>query len=244
MSDAKFEGLKGKVKTVRYYSVIYDDAGKPKSNKNQVYALTSFDKDGNQFEYLGYVNDLPTVKTTYWLKDGFKYKKDTKLNNAPSSEKAPPLMAKPPDAEKPLPADPSFDIKFKYGYDEKGFRTESFIYNNAGKLISKRVYEYDKSGNKIKETVFTGNQGELFNDSTVFVYDSKGNVKQEIVYLGTGSGQESDARIFHKYTFEYVKFDEKGNWVEKKVFDSVLYGSPETEPKIVRVEYQEISYHK
>jgi hypothetical protein len=152
-------------------------------------------------------------------------------------------MAKPPDSEKSLPEDQSFDFKVKYGFDKNGLRTETFIYSNNGAFRFKRVYKYDKNGNKIKETVFKDIKDELYNDSSVFVYDLKGNVQEETVYLGTGSGKESDARIIHKYSFVYIKFDKEGNWLEKKVFESPLISS-DTNPKLIRVEYQEITYHK
>ena len=244
LSDAKFDALRGKVKTVRYHSLIYNTDGNPKKNENQVYAVTSYDKDGNENGYFGYINALPTVKTTYWFADGFNYRKTTKLNEVPSSLKDPPIMAKPSGSEKPLPIDSSFDLKLKHVFDEKGLRTETFYYGNDGRFLHKKVYEYDKNRDKIKETVFKDIQGGFFNDSSVFVYDSKGNIQQETVYLGTGSGKESDARIFHKYTFVYARFDEKGNWLEKKVLDSVIYGSPKPNPKLIRIEYQEITYHK
>jgi hypothetical protein len=186
MSDVKFEGLKGKVKTVTYHSVIYKEDGKPSQDNNKVHIVTSFDKDGNKTEYVGYVNDIATNKTSYWKSNGFRFSKNTKLISLPISDepiikvKTPP-KAITPDGEKSLLHDSSFDFKVKYDFDTNGYIKATSIYGNDGKLLNKKTYEYDVNGNKLKEIVFT-DKANYFNDSTVFVYDSKENVSLNTIY--------------------------------------------------------------
>ena len=243
MSDAQFDGLKDKIKTVRYENILYDENGNIFRKKEEIYFVVSYNKDGKKTERMSYVNNVPTVKTIYWDKEGETFSKDERLNIPEQTDALPlpPPPARNTTSEETTAKDASFDMKIKVTYDTNGNLAEKVIYGNIGQVYNRRVYEYDKNRNKMKETVFS-NDGR-YNDSTKYTYDSKGNLVQETTNLGDNSGQESRARPNHKLNYIYVKFDEKGNWLERKVLDSINNKRIEGEAKLVRIEYQTITYY-
>ncbi len=242
MSGAQFDGLKGKVKTVRYENTLYDENSNVSRKRGEIYFVTTYDKDGNKIERMSYMDNIPTVKTIYWEKnEEIFYKEENLSTPKQTNEMPPPPPPQKTGNEKITVRDTSFDNKLKLSYDQKGNRIEQLVYGNNGQFNNRRVYEYDTDRNKLKETVFTGD-GKLYNDSTKYVYDSRGIVIQQTNFIGNDSRQESMARPNHNLTYVYVKFDKNGNWLERKVLDSIKRGV-ESEPRLVRVEYQTITYY-
>ena len=92
--------------------------------------------------------------------------------------------------------------------DESG-KTQKFVnFNSEGKVIEKHEYGYDASGNMILDTTYTEN------DSMCcirrFVYDRRGNEVFIVVYYPNGD-------FFDYENFEY-EYDERGNWVKRKIY--------------------------
>ena len=242
MSAARFEGLKGKVKTVSFDDTIFDEFGKVLRKKGEVYIETTYDELGNETGYVSHVKGVPTIKNIKWESGGEFFSKNEKLSTPDLSNEPPPPPRKIEDQRPKKPIDNSFDFKYKPDFDEKGFLVSESIYGNDGTMRSRRVYSYDTFGKKVKETVFT-EKGTSYNDSTLYTYDTNGILTDETNLLGDGSGDESRARPNHKLKYEYISFDKQGNWLERKVFDSINNKPAESEPKLVRIEYQTVTYY-
>jgi hypothetical protein len=234
LSDAQFDGLKGKVKSVKSERTSYDQNGNVSYKRGEYSSVTSYDKVGNEIEVVSYENKTSTYKTTYWRKNGELFYKGQSLIVREQS-------AQIPENEKILPRDTSFDSKVLIKYDVTGNLIEKRIYGNNGIFNNRRIYEYDKKRNKLKEVVFTGD-GELYNDSTKYTYDSKGMVIEETSFVTGPLREESTAHPNNKLSYEYVNFDEKGNWLERKEFENMKRGV-ESAPKLVRTSYQTITYY-
>lgn len=242
MSDAQFDGLKGKIKTVRYENSLVDEAGKETRKRTEMSSLTTYDIEGTKTERIGYVSGIPTFRTRYWVQKDASFSKNEKLKEPQPREGDAPPPARQATNEKTLPKDNSFDSRIENKYDGVGNLIQRSVFSNDGLLLNKRTYEYDSRRNKIKESVFTS-EGLKYNNSSIYIFDSKGNVTIETNFLGNGSGEESQARPNHKLTYEYLKFDEHGNWLERRVFDSINNKPTEGIPKLVMIEYQTISFH-
>jgi hypothetical protein len=244
MSDTQFDGLKGKVKNVVYERASFDQNGNISNKRGMFSIVTSYDRDGNKFEVVRYEGKTPTYKTTYWRKNGEIFYKGQKLDASQQPDKMPsppPPPAQGNNIESTTSRDPSFDSRVKPGFDQKGNLIEKLNYGNNGVFNNRRVYEFDAKGNKLKEIVFTGD-GQIYNDSTKYIYDSKGLIVQELSFITDAARQESTARPLGKLSYEYVKLDEKGNWLERKIFESMKRGV-ESEPKLIAIEYQTITYY-
>lgn len=241
MSASKFEGLRGKIKTVSYQSTIFDASGRIARGKDEIVVVRTYDKAGNETGYLSRVKGIPTIRNTQWETGGEFFSKNERLNTPDVSDPPPPPLRKIDSQESKKTVDKSFDFKYRPDFDKKGILISKLVYGNDGTLLSKRVYTYDRAENKVKETVFTDN-GTRYNDSTLYTYDASGNLAGEINF-GSANGIESEARISHKLRYEYLSFDKKGNWLERKVFDSVNNNRSEGESKLVRIEYQTVTYY-
>jgi len=243
MSDAQFDGLKSKVKNVIYERTSYDQNGNISHKRGEFSLVTFYDQRGDKFEVVRYEIKVPTYKTIYWRKNGEIFYKEQKLKASQQTSRMPPPPppAQGNDIEKTIPRDPSFDSKVKPGYDKTGNLIEKLSYGNNGIFNNRRVYEFDAKGNKLKEIVFTGDE-QLYNDSTKYIYASKGMVIQQLSFVTNASRQESMAVPLGKLSYEYIKLDEKGNWLERKIFESMKRGV-ESEPKLIAVEYQTINYY-
>lgn len=232
MSDLEFEGMKGKVKNLRYESIYYEN-GSGLSKKGQFYTVAKFDEDGNMFEETAFEQEIPIRKTSVWREVDYTFKRFEKLNSALTQDIPPPVIAD-KTQNKSTVRNPELETKSKFVHDLKNNSIEAFFYlydifSKDMKIISRKLYKYDSKRNKIKETIF--NEDGKISSVNVFVYDSKMQIKKEKV---TNADQTKYEKIYL-----YSKIDKHGNWLERKSYYKIAKKSP----TLSYVEYRIINYY-
>jgi hypothetical protein len=101
-----------------------------------------------------------------------------------------------------------YNTRSLHKIDEKGLRTESFLYRN-NKLNFRYTYKYDAEGNKIECGGYKPEDSTLFTKQT-YKYNPGGNLIEECFYL-------SDGKLSSKIIYQY---DDKGNIAEEKTYGS------------------------
>lgn len=91
---------------------------------------------------------------------------------------------------------------------------ESNGYNPDGSLGVKSTYKYDNRGNVIEEIIY--NSDGRLKEKRTYTYDYIDNVIEENIFI-EASEYNSEATK-SKYTYEYKKYDARGNWIEKIKF--------------------------
>ncbi|MCP4609314.1 MAG: hypothetical protein GY845_11430 [Planctomycetes bacterium] len=128
----------------------------------------------------------------------------------------------------------SLKYEFVYTYDKSGNVIEILGIDPAGVVKTKEEYQYDNEGNKIGKTKYIERDGEL-KLSQITGFDNQGNETGGISYnLDDGSPQVKD-------TFNYVEYDQKGNWTKRFKVLEYLYSTDR--PPDQWIEYRTIEYY-
>ncbi|MFD2145093.1 hypothetical protein [Mucilaginibacter antarcticus] len=98
----------------------------------------------------------------------------------------------------------------KLSLDKEGNVIETKSYDTRGKLEYHHKYQYDKDNNCTEDVEVS--QVTLKEDKSVFTYD-KGNLIKQVVYLDFG-----ETKTMVTYTYIYPKFDNKHNWLIRKMY--------------------------
>lgn len=114
------------------------------------------------------------------------------------------------------------DTVFLYGKDARAGMSVSLTYDAAGRIVAEnREYEGNAEGDGAQSTEFSyDDAGRLAKSytllweggvETVYTYDAQGRLatRQETTY-------DYDGNTERTYTYEYVEFDDRGNWTERK----------------------------
>lgn len=107
-----------------------------------------------------------------------------------------------------------------YKYSRENRRVEKLTYNAEGKLAFKRVYDYDSSGNALRE--FESDYEGATSDSAdkwVYRYDTKGNLETKLFYGTDGEENWENDNYGYMGKTVYV-YDERENLIEKINYDS------------------------
>ena len=123
-----------------------------------------------------------------------------------------------------------FNSKYVYisKFDEKGNKIETALYKNSkivgfyydakgnmttlegyfpdGKLSYRNRYLYDGNGNQVVENSF--NDKDSLKTVRKYIFDNKGNATQQNNYY-------ADSRFNNTVFYNYTRFDQKGNWLER-----------------------------
>jgi hypothetical protein len=91
--------------------------------------------------------------------------------------------------------------KLKYKYDDRGRQIEQYGYNKFETLVYKLIYEYN-------------NRDEIVKDFKYYYDDKENEYHSEWDYV---TYWHSD--FIHKSFYEYTKYDNKGNWVERITYE-------------------------
>jgi hypothetical protein len=128
--------------------------------------------------------------------------------------------------------DERFTLKRKYKYDSKGNRIEEEVYNRCNELASKAVHKYDNKGFLVetKSTVrFPGASPSTAERKMLYQRDDKGNLIEFI-----------EEKIYMDNYSDY-EFDERGNWIKRKVRNKVVITKNPNES--ILIEYRKITYY-
>lgn len=127
-----------------------------------------------------------------------------------------------------------------YEYDAKGNNTKYESYTNSTGERSTFTYEFDEDGNEIKSTYVNS----YYTKTTTIEYDENGNITKEFSIFDYNDGTYYEETIIYEYnsdglvskkthnnfnkteeyeglstTYEYFKYDEKGNNIEINTYD-------------------------
>lgn len=224
-TDLQIENLKGKVKSVREkdYEAVEKFGKATKGETTRGFTpirLTKYNEQGNMIEQNRYFSDGKEENKSH-----FQYNENGKKLKKEIYDVAKESM-----------------YRWNYEYDEQGKLIEINIYDSNGELIRKIIYRYDEKDRVIEEIGYNS-EGNLedrqtyednglknkteshYNQNGVLVFrndyvcDEKGNVITQEYNLYGFYGKDINTKI----TYEYKKYDEKGNWTEKIQYaDDVL----------------------
>lgn len=246
VSDLKLQGLKGPVKSVvTIWKRIggYSEADLKDKTKYQTTHL--FNKDGQLTEY----DSVGLVKAhfVYSEVDGYKTFKSIQSNppgTYPNIVAGTVLPSKEPlePGEKLTTPDERFDYRYVYETSDNGRVITERQYGKTGKLFGIRVLTYDDVNRLTHET----EEDPVNNITFSYNYDEKGNVievlkTRDIKFQGRDSSEQ--------ITYTEMKFDQMGNWTERKVTRYVetegrpQYNIPARKDTFVNFETRTITYY-
>ena len=245
VSDTKLMRLKGQVKSlVSTSKSVSGYAEWVLKDKTKYQTTYLFDRDGNLTEEIrqGSINS----KTVFSRIDGYKTFKTIELPTPKNDSPRFTAMASDVEPiepnEKLTKPDERFEFKYVYETDDRGRVTSERQYKNDGKLFRKRKYEYNNSGEVIKET----EEDTIAVMTYSYKYDEKGNVievnKTRDIKV---NGSDSKERI----TYTDIKYDSVGNWIERKITRFVKteglpqYKIPAETYTLVDISYRTLTYY-
>ncbi|MDL2262772.1 hypothetical protein LJC11_04650 [Bacteroidales bacterium OttesenSCG-928-I21] len=239
-NDLMKQNLTGTVKSTyeRYYELTSNSGKLDKGNKTSAYGFDTyrlFNKDGFIIQKKTFNFDNSPVSTTvYEYEDENILLKETKYTATENIDKvyiyAYNEKTKLLESQTTYSAFGRVEYIDKYSY-QNGLLTEVENFDGQNKSIYKWKYEYDKDGNKIKDTWHINNnitelfytydeeshiikQKEINESKNVttweFAYDKNENKIKEVRTYSDGS------QAIINIIYEYDKFD---NWVVQKVFE-------------------------
>lgn len=115
------------------------------------------------------------------------------------------------------------DTVFLYGEDAQAGMSASLAYDAAGRIVAQKLeYEGDEVGDGERSTEYMyDDAGRLVRSHTLlwetsvetdYTYDAGGRLATR-----RETAHDYDGGTERFYTYEYVKFDERGNWTERKL---------------------------
>ncbi|MEQ1923170.1 MAG: hypothetical protein ABL952_11750, partial [Pyrinomonadaceae bacterium] len=230
-SDAKDDGLKGRVKTLLEEKEYLDKTEYPAERRKS--GEQEFGNDGNLikhtfFDYrgnpsfivvYGYLGGKRVSKAGEWIRHSYD---------------PPPMMAL-PGTYKPEPkGDDRYTNAWEYKYDKSGRIVEELRYNNAGEANYRTLYEY---GDKIEKRLSCNFpcSGQSYRNMTTFDADGRA-IKLESDNPQTIMDPDSST------TYRYLEFDAAGNWTKREATGTRAISRDGTKP-IHYIEYRTFTYY-
>jgi len=229
MTDAQFEGFKGKVKSVRTFdSDIETKNGKTVQTARKLQFSEEYDESGNMTQSSGYTLGHRRV---FNLIDGKKTSKSEDFDVPGRSVFK--IVGTTGVSKEQAPRDGRFDTRYEYEFDGHGRITEERRYGNDGLLHSRWTYGYSPDGLPIEQLTYEGN---AVTDREVTVFDDAGNpVKRSFIPTDATSSESETTHLFKGY-----KLDENGNWIQRT--QTTVYFKNGVKRQFDSVSYREITY--
>jgi hypothetical protein len=226
-SDAKDDGLHGRVKTVLTESQDLSGTWSVQTRKRS--SLENFNDQGNltrrdAYDYKGNLFDI----TVYGYIDGNRV---SNFNIIRHEYDPPPMISTTPGAAAKK-SDPRYVYRIDFKYDDKKRLIEEIMFHNNGDLWLRYVYKY--TGNQRERLVYSSD-GSL-NQRYISILDDKGNELEQTIF----EARDGTIRVKHSYAYE---FDSIGNWTKRTASKLVIKdGSSQQEPQ--NIYYRTITYYK
>ncbi len=153
------------------------------------------------------------------------------------------------------------DTAFLYGEDAQARMSASLTYDAAGRIVAQKLeYEGDAVGDGERATEYSyDDAGRLAKTNTllwetdvetVYTYDAEGRLATRLE-----TAFDYDGNTEQTYTYEYVKFDDRGNWTERKSTVKSTVTQPVEgaeherseivhEPDAIQLEFRKITYYE
>lgn len=229
MTDAQFEGLKGRVKTVRTFdSNIETRNGKPVQTPRKLQFSEEYDESGNMTQSAAYTIGR---RRLFKLIDGKKTSKSEDFDVPGRSVFK--VIGTLGTNKEHAPPDVRFDTRYEYEFDGHGRITEEKRYGNDGSLHSRWTYRYSPAGLLIEQLT---HEGGSITDREVTVFDNAGTViKRSFIPTDSRSGESETTHLFRDY-----KLDTHGNWIQRT--QTTIYFTNGVKKQFDSVSYREITY--
>lgn len=229
MTERDFDGLKGSVKSVSTERLeLTGEENKTIEAKAKLENEITYNKNGDRLTYKSYhqTNGLLFESIIYGFIDGQRISCHEEVKN-------PNKITKSPEREiKPIRQTVSeFTYKLKYKYDKNGKLIEDSWHANDDELWIRFIYNYK---DKQREEFVYSADGSL-DQKYITVFDDKG-IESEMISYDIKTNE-----IDGKESYEYSKFDAKGNWTEKTTFEHT--GDDWKVKKPYEIRYRKIIYH-
>lgn len=224
-TDRETDKLKGLVKIVfTERTDVTMKSNKMIESKTRPESEVTYNEKGERLNYKNYDyrNGLLFEDTIYDFIDGERVSIEKDVSN-PNKITGTIVGEVKPKKE----FDPRYDYKFKYKYDKNGNVTEESWYHSDGSLWMRYVYIYK---DKQREELVYAEDGSL-NQKYRYTLDDKDN-DIEMLSFDTETN-----KINGKETYEYQKFDVKGNWTKKIIYEN-------EEDNLKRMKTREVHYRK
>ena len=213
-TDLEKQGFKGKVKSIKSttYKAIEKFGEIQKGEKFSGFFYT-FNKDGNFIECISDEKENNSRQTfIYNDKGNIIEQKEYDSEGSLKSQTTYNYDDKGREVESLITLsfqgiNGSAELRITKEYDQKGNIIEEKNYNNHNKLSSKGIYTYDERGNKIKE-IFINLDSKKPEEKNIYIYDKNNNKIEVQEYISENLSEKT-----------IIKYDEKGNILEKDLID-------------------------
>lgn len=230
-SDAQDANLKGRVKSIATHVIDYENGKTSRVLSSEEF----YGEDGSLVRAVDYHEDgYPRGVSVYGYIDGARVSRWGPVvyfdgeGYASTGTELTTLYNNPPTTS---PKDKRYDVRFLYKYDPSGRLAEETHFSNAGEVLTRTVYEYEKADRRLQREFAEGKQ-ELARLTEIL--DPAGNVL-EIWYY------DEDKKVSEIRTNTY-EFDPQGNWTVKKTFEKqTVKGKPFLKP--LSISYRTITYY-
>ncbi len=138
--------------------------------------------------------------------------------------------------------------KTVFGYDTQGNMNEEIRIDKNDTILTKRTYQYQDNGNMVEQRQYTycGTGADGFELNGFTNYDNLGNEIEHTHYVcfcGCCDPSANDLET-HISTYDYVSFDEYGNWTKCYENTQIIDISGETLDEHARAKYRSITYYQ
>lgn len=228
-TDARDEGLKGKVKGV---TTFIQSAG---THKRVPDGESYYNEIGNLTTVVHYDEGFPHVVTVFGYVDGMRVNRSGDVAYEPG-EKPPSkqitftVRAEDNTKDQNAPRDSRYKMRDVREYDSRNRLIEGRGYQNNGELWQRTTYRY--SGNLRTEQDFDRDGNEM--SKTNETLDAAGNVISQLMYGGDDEPP-----------LEYVmshEFDGQGNWIVERTYEIRRSRNKKTK-KLLWTSYRTITYY-
>ena len=244
LSDAKIQQLKGNVKVVSLSTKYLGESETtlPARSKESYFdeygnlvKVISYDFRGNPRNVLayGFVDGKRVYKTGPYLSYGYDPPPPPPAVRAPSAIKATGSGVAPPPVQLPREPDNRYSFEEIFKFDVRDRLTEKIRLNNRGEIVWRDVFHSNASETESVE--FSRDGKEVGRRVTAF--DDQGNEIKMTSFSISPSYPDNST-----FEYRYLKFDSKGNWVEREVVANLaLYKGGTRNARYV--EYRDIRYY-
>jgi len=225
-TDARDDGIKGKVKSVIEYTV---EAGRV---KRELYAEKYYNENGNLIRSVSYGEGYPDSVVVYGYVDGMRVRRSGDIEYAkgekPLSKQI--VVAMNTDVDTDAQRDPRYRMREVRKYDDQNRLIEEASYQNNGQLSSRTTFTYE--GNVRIERGFFPDGQEI--SKTRETLDASGDVIEQLMY---GADDEPPSR----YTMKH-QLDSQGNWIVEQTYEEKTVRKRKI-TKLLWTSYRTIEYY-
>lgn len=231
-TDAQFENLKGKIKSIVYR---IDDDENPSYPRRMLTREEFYAEDGDLVRAVDYDDVHPRAVTVFGYIDGLRVSNSRSVDYAAGEEKPAGrydvvTLAVDP-AAKPA-TQPRYDTRYLRRYDKEGRLAEERFVSGTGETRVRTVHKYE-TPNRRHLYHYAADAGEPLARTTE-VLDTAGNIVEVWFY-----DEDGKMNAVHSHTYE---FDARGNWIVRKTIEKTTLNRVPVQ-RSISTTYRTITYY-